>query len=210
MELHTLFLQSFFTNIINDLIDFSAINLIANIFGLIAVVLKVVEYQLKKRSIRISLAMCGNVCWIMYFFLKGMNTSVISGIIAITSNTIFLLREKHDWAKSTWWLVAFLTMTGLNCIFGFKTWIDIFAISAGLFGVIAYFVSNDKLYRVFSFACMFAWLLNSILYQAGIALLNDAFATISVTIAILRMDLIKKKPKEQMTEGIAQIKQSNE
>lgn len=211
MNLHTLLLQSFFTNLVNDLTDFALLNVIANLLGLIAVVLKVVEYQLKKRSVRIVLAMCGNICWICYFFLKGGYASTISGVIAITSNTIFLLREKHNWAKSVWWLVAFLIMTGVNCVVGYKSWIDIFAITAGLFGVLAYFVISDKLYRVFSFVCMLAWLLNSIFNQYGIALVNDAFATISVTVAILSMYVFKpKKANTQVAEGQTEVEKINE
>lgn len=197
MTIHTLLLNSFFINLLRDITDLAILNLIANIFGLIAVVLKVVEYQLDKRAIRILLALGGNVCWIAYFFLKGMDASAISAIIAMSSNMVFLLREKHDFFNGGWWLAIFLVMTAVNCIIGYKVWMDIFAILAGLFGVIAYFVKNDKLYRILSFACMFAWLLNSIFYQAGIALVNDAFATISVTIAILRMDLFKKKDVEK-------------
>jgi hypothetical protein len=199
MTIHTLLLNSFFINILRDITDLAILNLIANIFGLIAVVLKVVEYQLDKRAIRIILALGGNVCWITYFFLKGMDASAISAIIAMSSNMVFLLREKHEFFNGGWWLAIFLVMTAVNCIIGYKTWIDIFAILAGLFGVVAYFVKNDKLYRILSFACMFAWLLNSIFYQAGIALVNDAFATISVTIAILRMDLFKKKDERKIT-----------
>lgn len=208
--MNILFLQSFFTNLVNDLTDFAILNVLANILGLIAVVLKVVEYQLKKRSTRIFLAMIGNVCWIVYFFLKGSFASGISGFIAITSNTIFLLREKRDWAKSSWWLVAFLIMTGINCVVGYKTWIDIFAITAGLFGVLAYFVIDDKMYRYFSFICMVAWLLNSIFNQFGIALVNDAFATVSVTIAILRMYVFNKKPQTQVLESDTQSQQISE
>ena len=199
MTIHTLLLNSFFINLLRDITDLAILNLIANIFGLIAVVLKVVEYQLDKRAIRIILALGGNVCWITYFFLKGMDASAISAIIAMSSNMVFLLREKHEFFNGGWWLAIFLVMTAVNCIIGYKTWIDIFAILAGLFGVVAYFVKNDKLYRILSFACMFAWLLNSIFYQAGIALVNDAFATISVTIAILRMDLFKKKDERKIT-----------
>lgn len=199
MTLHTLLLNSFFINLLRDITDLAILNLIANIFGLIAVVLKVVEYQLDKRAIRILLALGGNVCWITYFFLKGMDASAISAIIAMSSNMVFLLREKHEFFNGGWWLAIFLVMTAVNCIIGYKTWIDIFAILAGLFGVVAYFVKNDKLYRILSFACMFAWLLNSIFYQAGIALVNDAFATISVTIAIFRMDLFKKKDERKIT-----------
>jgi hypothetical protein len=197
MTIHTLLLNSFFINLLRDITDLAILNLIANIFGLIAVVLKVVEYQLDKRAIRIILALGGNVCWIAYFFLKGMDASAISAIIAMSSNMVFLLREKHDFFNGGWWLAIFLVMTAINCIIGYKVWMDIFAILAGLFGIIAYFVKNDKLYRILSFACMFSWLLNSVFYQAGIALINDAFATVSVTIAILRKDLIKKKCVEK-------------
>jgi hypothetical protein len=193
MELNFLFLQSFFANIVKDLTEIS----IANALGIIAVILKVVEYQLKKRSTRIVLALMGNFCWIVYFFLKGSYASTISGFVAVTSNVIFLLREKHSWAKGIWWLFLFLAMTAANCIFGFKSWFDIFAILAGLFGIIAYFVIDDKLYRYLSFFCMFSWLLNSIFNQFGIALVNDAFATVSVVVAILRLYVFKRGKKDK-------------
>ena len=195
MNLHTLMLQSFFANIINDVTEIS----FANLFGLIAVVLKVVEFQLKKRNTRIILAMGGNICWLFYFFLKGSYASTISSVIAMSSNFVFMQRGKHKWASKPWWLYLFIGLTVLNCLFGYKSWVDIFAISAGLFGVIAYYSLNDKIYRYFSFVSLVCWLLNSIFNQYGIALANDAFATISVAVAILRF-YVFKKPKNKLTD----------
>lgn len=189
MNLHTLMLQSFFTNIINDVTEIS----FANLFGLIAVVLKVVEFQLKKRNTRIVLAMGGNICWLFYFFLKGSYASTISSVIAMSSNFVFMQRGKHKWANKPWWLYLFIGLTVLNCLFGYKSWVDIFAISAGLFGVIAYYSLNDKIYRYFSFISLVCWLLNSIFNQYGIALANDAFATISVLVSILRFNVFNKQ-----------------
>ena len=189
MNLHTLMLQSFFANIINDVTEIS----FANLFGLIAVVLKVVEFQLKKRNTRIVLAMGGNICWLFYFFLKGSYASTISSVIAMSSNFVFMQRGKHKWANKPWWLYLFIGLTVLNCLFGYKSWVDIFAISAGLFGVIAYYSLNDKIYRYFSFISLVCWLLNSIFNQYGIALANDAFATISVLVSILRFNVFNKQ-----------------
>lgn len=195
MNLHTLFLQSFFANIIKDVTEIS----FANLFGLIAIVLKVVEFQLKNRNTRITLAIGGNICWLFYFFLKGSYASTISSVIAMSSNIVFMMREKHKWANSVWWLYLFIALTIVNCIVGFADWIDIFAISAGFFGVIAYYSLNDKVYRYLAFVSLVAWLLNSIFRQYGIALANDAFATLSVLIAILRL-YVFKKPKDKITK----------
>ena len=136
--------------------------------------------------------MIGASCWVIYFLLQGDLTSTLTSLIGVIQAVIFLQREKHKWASSVFWLYFFIILQLTLGIISFSIWHDVFAISAGVFNVITYFVLDRRTYRAFGFVLMLSWVLNSAFKFYPIAFANDAFAFISVTVAIIRYDIIPK------------------
>ncbi|MBR6737864.1 MAG: YgjV family protein [Clostridia bacterium] len=170
---------------------------ILNAFGVIAIILKVTEFQLKKRSTVILFALLAALCWVMYFLLQGDLTSAFTCFIGVIQGLIFLQREKYKWASSVLWLYFFVIIQIVSGVLCFKEWHDIFAISAGVLNAFAYFVISRKKYRVLGFACLFAWVLNSTFKFYPLAFVNDLFECISALIAIIRFDIIPSIKKSK-------------
>jgi hypothetical protein len=172
--------------------------IILNAFGVVAIICKVIEYQAKKRKTMFTMVIIACVCWTFYFALYGNLISTISMIVGISRLLVFMQRDTRNWAKSMFWLYFFLVIQiGLvvySILAGFK-WLDIFAIVAGFVGIFAYFVTNERLYRIISFVHMSLWVVNSAVYFYPIALISDSFSTISCGVAICRFDLIKMARK---------------
>ncbi len=63
--------------------------------------------------------------------------------------------------------------------------------------MIAYFVIDGDKYRIFVFIYILFWLVNSAINFFPIALLSDAFSTISALVAIIRFNVLGKKKQEQ-------------
>lgn len=188
-----------FVNILNENLGIWYL-IILNAFGVVAMIFKVIEYQQKSRKTILVIATICGCCWLLYFALQGDFVSAIVDVVGVSQYLIFMQRGKKKWADSYFWLVGFLTFQIVFGVVTFKVWQDAFALCAGIFGTIAYFVMSRKTYRLLSFICIVSWLLNSITKFYFIALLNDAFATISLAIAILRYDIINKTDKTEVEQ----------
>lgn len=198
MQLHMLL--SALTSFVDTLSNSMGLGYIVlvNAFGVIAIVLKTCEFQLKGRSKNIMFCAMAQSCWVLYFILQADVASGISSLIGTTSCLIFLQREKHKWANSYFWLYFFITIVVVNCIIGFKVWHDVFAIMAAFLGVVAYFVINPKVYRYVALLSCIAWLLNSVIKGYVIASACDIASTISVSVAIFRLYFFKNKTKNSV------------
>ena len=170
--------------------------IIVNIFGVIAILAKVSEFQLKSRKGIFFLAIISFVCWTLYFILQGDFVSGLINIVCVVELIVFLQREKYKWANKKWLLVLFLAIQLTLGILTFKVWHDVFAILAGIFTTFSYFVLSKKTYRILSVFNMSFWVANSISKTYLFALINDTFGLLSVLIAILRFYILKKPNKK--------------
>ena len=180
--------------------------IILNAFGVIAICAKVCEYQSKRRGFAFTLAMISQILWTAYFIFSGDFVSALSCIITFSAVMIFTKRDKYEWAKSIWWLILFLAIQITLSFFTYKSWKDIFVIFAGILGVMAYYCVDMKKYRILSFTYSSFWLLNSIMKVYLLALISDLASVISVTIGLLRYNILKQKPKIEEKENIEQSK----
>ena len=144
-----------------------------------------------------------SACWVMYFLLYGNLISSLTCLLGVIRLLIFSKRDTCAWARSIFWLYFFLALqvgivvySALNSF----SFLDIFAILAGFAGIFAYFVRNEKYYRLISFVHVALWVVNSSIYFYPIALISDSFSTISCAVAICRYDLFKKRKKQPETQ----------
>ncbi len=177
--------------------------IILNAFGVLAIILKVIEYQVSKRGLMMLIATLANVSWIMFFALSGNFVAALTCILIVLRMLVYMQREKHKWARSVWWVVLFVVLQTVVAVTTFKNLQDLFSIAAGYIGIFAYLTRNQTLYRILSFIYMSLWLSNSICYFIAlptkylVALLSDSFSTGSVAVGIWRYDLCKKAREER-------------
>lgn len=204
------------TNLLLSAVDFSSglvnylsetfgiwYTIILNAFGVIAIICKIIEYQVKKRKTMFLIIILASVCWFFYFLLYGNLTSSLTIVLGIIRLLIFMRRDTCKWARSMFWLYLFLVLqvavVVYTSIIGFS-WLDVFALAAGFVGIFAYFVTNPRMYRALSFVHMSLWVVNSGIYFYPVALISDSFSTISCSVAIYRFDL-KKGARFDDTKG---------
>jgi hypothetical protein len=166
-------------------------NILINFIGAVAILVKVVETQNKKRTKIVFFAVINYFLWITYFILNGDFTAAVVNGISFVQLLIFLQRGNKKWADSIIWLVVFILA---QVVAGFFTWADpysLFSITAGILSTIAYYVMNEKLYRYFFLALITFWIFNGIARGYVIALIHDVFAFVSILIAIIRYNFKK-------------------
>jgi hypothetical protein len=170
--------------------------IILNAFGVLAIACKIFEYQVKKRDTMFVLVITASLLWVAYFIFYGDFSSALTCLIGAIRLLIFMQRGKHKWADSIWWLVFFLALQTVVSIFTYKIWQDVFSITAGYVGILAYFMIDPKKYRALSFLHMALWVANSALKFYPIALISDSVSVISVTVAIIRFSIAERKDRK--------------
>ncbi len=178
---------------------------ILNGFGVLAICCKVTEYQVKKRVTMLIVATFANFLWVLYFIFYGDWASALTCIVSTIRLLVFLQRGKRKWADSQLWLYFFLALQVIVSFFSFNTWKDLFSLTAGFVGIVAYYVVDQKQYRFLSLIFMLLWIVNGILKFYPVALVSDSFSVISVAVAIYRYDIRAnkirtKKQQEQLDQ----------
>lgn len=180
--------------------------ILINGIGVIAIGTKILETQNKKRSNIILYAMFGAICWVAYFVLYGDFTSALVNLIGFTQLLIFFQRGKYKWANSKFWLVFFLIVQVAISVFTWQDYFSLFPVVGGLLGTIAYFVMNEKAYRYLFLSLILCWIGNGIARGYVIALIHDIFAAVSISIAIVRYNILGKESPAKQEEQIEEQK----
>ena len=173
--------------------------ILLNGFGILAIMCKICEYQVKKRNVMLAISSVANFLWVLYFIFYGDLASALTCFIGVIRLLIFMQRGKYRWAEGNIWLYVFLVLQVIVAIFTFASWKSIISLTAGFVGIFAYFVIKPTKYRVLSFFHMAIWVVNSIINFYPIALVSDCMSLTSVSVAICRFDIIGKKKKENTT-----------
>ncbi len=174
---------------------------LVNAVGVLAILIKITETQNKKRNRIVFFAIINYICWVTYFLLNGDFTSTFVNFIGCVQGLVFLQRGSKKWAKSIWWLVFFIAVQITASFFTWRGPFSLFSICAGVLSTIAYFVMNEKHYRYLFLALILLWIGNGIVYFYPIALIHDVFAAISISIAIVKYNILGKEPKQKENNG---------
>lgn len=176
--------------------------IIPNAFGVIAIVSKVTEMQLKSRKTILVFAIIASISWVLYFGLQGGFTSSLSCLIIAIQVIIFSLRNKYKWANSLFWLFFFITLQLVMCVLTLKNWYDVLPTIAGIISVFAYYVLDEDKYRILILFYIVLWLVNSTINLYYVSMASDAMCTVSAIVAIIRYNILKthKKPKDNKKE----------
>ncbi len=171
-----------------------------NGIGAVAIVIKILETQNKRRSRIIFYAILSAMCWVAYFILYGDFTSALANFIGFTQLTVFFQRGKYKWADSKFWLAFFLIIQLSISIFTWKDLFSFFPVFGGLISTVAYFVMDEKAYRYLFLTVILLWIGNGIARGYVIALIHDIFAAVSISIAIIRYNILGKDKKSKQEQ----------
>jgi len=171
--------------------------ILLNGFGVLAIGCKVCEYQARKRVIMQILASVANLLWVLYFAFYGDMASALTCFIASVRIVIFMQSDKHKWANAKAWLIVFLILQTVVAIFTYSSWISLIPITAGYFGIFAYYVKSAKTYRALSFFYIICWVLNSALNFYIVSLISDSMSCISICVAIYRFGMEERRLKQK-------------
>lgn len=163
------------------------------IFGISALVSAFISFQAKTRRMIIKMSLVAVVFWVLYFFAEGAYVSGIMCFVAILRLALNYIGIDYKWAGHPAWLYVFL---GLVFLFGIATYAqpkDLIPITASLLMTLSTFLKKERSIRIVSFMGISVWIANGLLGGLWFALTSDVCSVISIVIAIIRYDLLKKE-----------------
>ena len=170
---------------------------ISYLIGAISIVFLFLSFQMKNRKKILIINALGSFGWTIYFVLQGDLMSGLVGTVSLIRTIIFSMREKYAWAKSIAWLFVFLALNvGFACL-SYVSVNDLFPLLAGCFATLSFFMLKERNVRIFSLACYFLWMCNSLSKGYWIALVSDVVTLTSVIIGIIRFNRQKALEQEE-------------
>ena len=168
--------------------------ILANILGLCAVACFVLSYQLKSRRGIILLNAASRILFVSQYLLLGAYEGVLLGAVAFPITLLCKNRER-GWIKRHFWLTVILSNLCLIAA-GLVTYRDVYSLLP-LLGVtletLALWPRKESHIRALSLLGVPFWLVYNLHSGAYGASVGNVFALVSLGLAILRYDLLKKE-----------------
>jgi len=163
------------------------------IFGISALVCAFLSFQAKTRRMIIKMSLVAVVFWVLYFFAEGAYVSAIMCFVSILRLALNFIGIDYKWAGHIAWLYVFL---GLILLFGIASYAqpkDLIPTTASLLMTLSTFLKKERSIRIVSFAGISVWIVNGLLGGLWFALISDVCSVVSIVIAIIRYDILKKE-----------------
>ncbi len=164
---------------------------IAQIVGILALIVMVCSYQMKQRKNLLILQIVANVLFIINYFLLGAMSGVVMNLINVARSYVFANDDKA-WAKSRWWLWLFVAAAVIGGILSWEGPLSLFMIAATVILNFALYCKNGALMRKLLLMPPLLYISYNVINKAFGAAGSDIFCFVSDAIAIWRFDRKKE------------------
>lgn len=161
--------------------------MLAQVFGIIGVILFVLSFQIKSNKKLYFTQIMANTMFAIQFILLGAYVGCVSLVICITRNLLFIKRDKWKFVNSPWMLAILIAAFAVNMAFNWKGWYDLFNLGGVVSATVAFWKGNPRVIRTYNlFIASPCWLIYDISVGAWAGVLNEAIGMGSMALSILR------------------------
>ena len=169
---------------------------LATALGLCAVAMFVLSYQLKSRRAIICLNAGSRVLYVTQYILLGAFEGALLDAVAFLVS-LLCAKSNNRWIKRHYALTIILANAAIIAC-GLLVYENIFSllpILGVIFETLALWLKKERHIRVASLLGAPFWLAYNILYLAYASALGNVFTLISITVAIVHYDVLKREKK---------------
>lgn len=166
--------------------------IIAQLFGVGAMLSLFLIYQQKSRKNMITAKLCADICWVLHYFFLGGTAGMIPNLVGIFRELVFVHRDKK-WANSVLWPLLFIF---INWGLGFSTFhsaINILPIAASTFVTISLWIDNPKLSKGISVPVCVAFMIYDFYVRSYVGVINELVSILSIVIFFIK----ERKQKDE-------------
>ena len=168
-------------------------NLLAQIIGVVAMILLFATYQTNKRHIILIFHICISICWIFHYGLLGAISGLAINIVCLMRNIVFYWRGKYRWSSHT---VLPVLVCAIEVVLTVAVWqgpTDVLALIGAPLQTVALWMKKPRYIRVLMLIASPMWLIYDLYYKSYAGVLTECIVMISIIIAIVKYDVMKKK-----------------
>ncbi len=166
-------------------------NIIAQLFGIGAMISLFLIYQQKTRKGILISKLSADVFWVAHYLCLGGYAGLIPNAVGIFRELIFMHRKTKKWASLILWPILFIV---INWGLGFRTfdsWFNILPIAGSTCVTISLWIDNPRLTKAISFPVSLAFMIYDFYIGSYIGIINEAIALVSIIIYFVK-EKIKK------------------
>ncbi|MEE1245106.1 MAG: YgjV family protein [Acutalibacteraceae bacterium] len=167
-------------------------NIIAQIFGIGAMIALFSIYQQTERKKLITAKLCADVCWVIHYLCLGAVGGAIPNFVGIFRELVFVNRKDKNRADKIIWPVAFIAVNLILGIITMKSYINLLPITASVFVTVSLWLKNPTLTKIISFPVSVSFLIYDCFVHSWVGVINESLSLISILIAMIKIIKLKK------------------
>lgn len=175
-------------------------NLFAQLFGIAAMVLLFITYQLNSRSKILFCHICLSVCWVIHYGMLGAMSAMLINIICFLRNVIFFVTgqkgsEEHSLTSTVIICAAEIAAT----LFTWAGPVNLLALIGAPLQTVALYMKKPVYIRILMLAASPMWLTYDAFNGSYAGIVTEILVMTSIIVSIIRYDL--RKGKTQTAEN---------
>ena len=161
-------------------------NIVAQLFGICAMISLFCIYQQKDRKKLIFFKLCADVAWSIHYFCLGAYGGIVPNFVGIFRELTFMQRDKKRWASRVYLPILFILLNWTIGAFTFQSPINILPVAASTFVTISLWLRSPKLTKLISVPVSLTFLIYDIFVGSYIGIVNESIAIISIIISFCK------------------------
>ena len=168
--------------------------LIANILGILAVVLFVFSYQLKSRTNIIIVNAASRVLYVIQYILLGAFEGALLDVVAFVVSVIYSCRKKGIVKEhpQVVFVLSNLFIVGMGML-TYNNFISLLPILGVIFETLGLWLTRERHIRIVSLLGAPFWLVYNFISGAYGSSIGNVITIVSIAVAIIRYDILKKE-----------------
>ena len=168
--------------------------IIAQIFGLFAMLSLFFIYQQKDRKNIIIAKLSADFFWVAHYLCLGGIAGMIPNTVGIFRELVFVNRKAKAWASSAFWPILFIAINLSLGMSTFHSFYNILPIVASVFVTISLWIDNPKLTKLITIPVCIAFIIYDFYVKSYIGMINETISILSIIIFFIKE---RKKTHEQ-------------
>ena len=161
-------------------------NIVAQIFGIGAMISLFLIYQQSSRKKLIISKLCADICWSIHYLCLGAYGGIVPNAVGIFRELTFMQRGEKKWASRAYIPIIFILINWGIGIFTFLAPINILPIAASTFVTISLWIRKPRLTKIISIPVSLTFLVYDIFVGSYVGVVNESIAIVSIIINFIR------------------------
>jgi hypothetical protein len=172
-------------------------NLTAQIVGMVALLINVLSYQFNERKKILTMQFFSGAFFTLHYFLLGAYAGAVTNLLSVLRALCFSYRGRYKWASHPACPAIFVALSLISTIFTYQNLLSIVPTLAFTFNSVALWSNRPRTTRIFTIPNNSLFLIYNIANASYSGIISDTFVLVSLLVAFVRFDILKKPIKEK-------------